>query len=444
MTAHAVPGWSAWQGHADALHAAAAVRLGRPAAPEVEAHARLIVLDTLGCALAGRTAPEVAALEAALSQAEPGSLRLPGDSVLTLRAALQVLAIAPTWHEACEGHAFAHGRPGIATLAAVWPLALLRSAALGEALDAFVLGYEVAARAGGWLRMAPGLHVDGNWPALGAAAGAAGLLGLGAEQMRHAIDIAACQLPQSLYLPIRTGRSVRNVYLARSAALGLDAAFAAQAGIEAPPDALAWYAQHRCPAATEPLPAPEVPLLLDGYLKPYAAVRHVHYGALAAQRLRSRLQGDTVGISRIELSVYEEATVYCNNPQPQTLLAAQFSLGFGLAAALRFGALDAASYHAPRFQDAELRRLEALVQVAIDPERTALRQRGATLRVTAGGMVLEERVDDGDPALLLTPAGVLDKFVLNAGGTDAARRFGRALLDSPRERLLADLWNLLP
>lgn len=429
-----------WQAHADALHAAGAVRLGRAAAPEVEAQARLIVLDTLGCALAGRSAPEVAALEATLSRSEPGAARLPGGPALTQRAATQILAIAPTWHEACEGHAFAHGRPGIATLAALLPLALERGSTLGECLDAFVLGYEVAARAGAWLRMPPGLHVDGNWPALGAAAAVAALLGLPAEGLRHAIDGAACQLPASLYLPIRTGRSVRNTYLAHAAALGLDAAFAAQAGIQAPPDALAWYAEHRAPADEQPLPAPEAALLPAGYLKPYAAVRHVHYGALAAQRLRSHVKGR---IERIELAIYEEATIYCHNPQPQTLLAAQFSLSFGLASALAFGALDAESYHPSRFDDPELRRLEALVRVTVDAQRTARRQRGATLQVTAGGTVYEGRVDDGDPALLLTPAGVLDKFAANAR-RNSARAFGRALLDSPRERPLPDLWKLLP
>src|SRR5690606_39721477 len=124
----------------------------------------------------------------------------------------------------------------------------------------------------------------------------------------------------SLYLPIRTGRSVRNTYLAHSASLGLDAALAAQAGFDAPPDALACYAEEHCQATIEPLPPPDAHLILDAYLKPFAAVRHVHYGAIAAQRIRARLGGDTAGIRGIVLEVYEEATIYCDNPRPATLL----------------------------------------------------------------------------------------------------------------------------
>src|SRR6185369_7941703 len=158
-----------------------------------------------------------------------------------------------------------------------------------EFIDALVVGYEAGARAGGWLRVAPGQHVDGNWPALGVAAGVGRLLGLSADACMTALQIAACQLPSSLYLPIRTGRNVRNVYLAHTATLGLDSALAAQAGIDAPPDALAYYAEHLPRAPPEPPPPADRDLLLAAYLTPFAAVRHVHYGALAARRIRERL-----------------------------------------------------------------------------------------------------------------------------------------------------------
>ena len=68
--------------------------------------------------------------------------------------------------------------------------------------------------------------------------------------------------------------------------------------------------------------------------------------------------------------MYEEATVYCNNPRPSTLLAAQFSLTFGIAAMLACGRLDADSYAPSVFDDPELRRLEALVEVVVDDDLT--------------------------------------------------------------------------
>lgn len=442
-----VRAWQRWSTHVDALRAAIAARHARPVSPEVSSHARLIFLDTLGCALAGRSAPEVSSLEAQLAALEPGGFRFPGGKPLGLRAACQIMAIGPTWHEACEGHAFAHGRPGIATIAALLPLALQRDATVGEFVEALAAGYEVGARAGAWLRVPPGIHVDGNWPGLGAAAGVAHLLRLPVEMAMRAVSIAACQLPASLYLPIRTGRNVRNVYLAHSATLGLDSALAAQAGIDAPPDALAWYAEHCCPAAVEPLPPASADLILDAYLKPFAAVRHVHYGALAARRIRARQGSATAGISRIVLTVYEEAAVYCSNPQPATPLAAQFSLTFGVADMLRFGELDAASYEPPRFDDAELRRLEALVEVRIDPELTARRQRGATLRVVWADQAYEEQVGpQPDPDLLVGVEAAIAKFAHSAAPTAnpaASRAFCAALMEAGAGTPLRELWRLL-
>ena len=441
-------GTDQWRRHGETLAETIGLRLRARPQRDVADHARLIVLDTIGCALAGRTATEVVALEQASSRLEPGPFRLGNGAAVGLRPAVQLLAIAPTWYEACEGHAYAHGRPGIATLAALLPLALAHDRSLDDLIDAFVLGYEVSARAGGWLRVNPGLHVDGNWPALGAAAAAAALLDLDAEATRRAVDIAGCQLPYSLYLPIRTGRSVRNLYLAHSATLGLDAALAAKAGFDAPADTLAHYAADYCRAASEPMPDAADNLLLDAYLKPFAAVRHVHYGAIAAGRIRGRLACDTRRIRRIVLSTYEEASVYCNNPQPATLLTAQFSLSYGVAAMLARGQLDAHSYAPGVFDDPVLRRLEALVEVQVDEELTRERRRGARLAVdVGGGASLSETVSADDAALRLPPEEARAKFANNAaaGGLaiDEAEAFFDAVLHGPGNTPLRILWARL-
>jgi hypothetical protein len=160
------------------LQAVVALHAAQPASDEAAAQARRLLVDTVGCALAGRHAEEVRRLEAALAACEPGDFSLPAGPSMSVQSAAQVLAMAATWDEACEGHALAHGRPGVPLVAALLPLALRRGASLGEFVDAFVLGYEVGARCGAWLRIRPGMHVDANWPALGVAAGVARLLGL--------------------------------------------------------------------------------------------------------------------------------------------------------------------------------------------------------------------------------------------------------------------------
>lgn len=426
-----------------------ALHAGQPAAEEAARQARRLLLDTVGCALAGRHAAEVRRLEAALAACEPGGFALPGGPAMGVQAAAQVLAMAATWDEACEGHALAHGRPGVPLVAALLPLALRRDASLQAFVDAFVLGYEVGARCGAWLRIRPGMHVDANWPALGVAAGAARLLGLGAEAIVQAVDIAACQLATSLYLPVAEGRTARNTYLGHSASLGLQAAFASAAGIDAPAGALAHYAANHAAAAAGPLPAAAVLLLRDAYVKPFAAVRHVHYGASAAHALRAELGGDGADIRAIELRVYEEALVYCGNRAPRTPIQAQFSLSFGVAAMLRFGALDPSVYAAPRFDDAELRRLEALVVLAPDAALTGRGERGATLTLTharRGRVAHTVGRIAGDAAQPLDRAALAAKFVHYAApgiGDANAAHFGDGVLDAPGATPLAALWRRL-
>lgn len=425
-----------------ALHAA------QPATAEAALQARRLLADTVGCALAGRHASEVQRLEAALAACEPGDFSFPGGPPMAVQAAAQVLAMAATWDEACEGHALAHGRPGVPLVAALLPLALRRGASLGEFIDAFVLGYEVGARCGAWLRIRPGMHVDANWPALGVAAGVARLLALPPAGIVQAIDIAACQLPTSLYLPVQQGRTARNTYLGHSASLGLQAALASAAGIDAPDGALAHYAHAHSAATAQPLPDAATLLLRDAYLKPFAAVRHVHYGATAARRIREQLVRDTTGIQGIVLKIYEEAIVYCGNRAPRTPIQAQFSLSFGVAAMLRFGDVDPSAYAAPRFDDAELRRLEALVVLETDAGLTARKQRGATLQVSHSGGTHEETVGTiaGDAAHPLDRAALVAKFAHYAAHSVAgpkAARFCEGVLDAPAGASLRELWQQL-
>jgi 2-methylcitrate dehydratase PrpD len=432
-----------------ALRAAMVERCATAPSDAARAHARLLVLDTVGCALAGRRVPEVSALETLLAQRDPGGFRIAAGAGLTVTAAAQVLAMAATWHEACEGHAAAHGRPGVPVIAALLPLALQRGASLGQFVDAVVFGYEIGARAGAWLRIRPGMHVDGNWPALGVAAGATALLGLDAVGIARAVDVAACQLPTSLYLPVTAGCTARNTYLGHSATLGLDAAYAALAGIDAPAGVLDHYALDHSAAQGDEAPDPGEEWILAAYLKPYAAVRHVHYGATAARRLRDDLGGATGDIRGIALSIYQEAITYCGNRAPRTPIQAQFSLAFGVAAMLRFGDLAPDAYEPGRFDDAELRRLEALVEVRPDADLTDRAERGATLRLAVGDRELVESVGTipGDAARPLTETQVVGKFLRYACGgsisASAGERQAGLWLHGSAETALETVWALL-
>ncbi len=415
---------------------------------ESEHKARLVTLDTIGCLLAGLRAEPVRALAAALEASDPGAVRLPGVASLSVSAAAELGAIAATWDEACEGLARAHGRPGVAVIAAMFALA--RDHTLGALLSSIVAGYEVGARLGEWLRVRPGMHVDAGWPAFGVATAALRLARGSAETMLDALEILACQVPFGLYASARAGATARNTYLGQAARLGLASARAATAGITAPTDALADYASLALgleARAARLAPVGEF-LLLETYLKPFAAVRHVHYAAAAAIALAPRLLTRLARVEAIELRTYAEAITYCGNRAPRTPLAAQFSLSFGTAAGLRFGALGPQVYREPLWSEAGLRALEARVLIETDAVLTANARRGATVRVRVDGETLESQVErvKGDPDDPMSAAECRAKFIDYAAATigrERAERFATVMLEAPTDQRVDSLWGEL-
>ncbi len=402
--------------------------------PRVQQQARWLVLDTLGCAIAGaRSATVQAWLDGQGLRTDPFGTAL-AQQVAPSAGAAMGFALAACWDEACEGHARAHGRPGVAALGAIWPW--VERLQWHDLLRALVLGYEVGARMGALLRIAPGMHVDGNWPALGAAAAAARAMGLDAGQTWRAINTAACQLPMSLYRPIQTGDTARNTYLGHAAMLGQMAAQSAACGITAPQDALACFLQV---AYGKTMPSDPISLdtfeILSAYFKPHAAVRHVHYGAQAALALRPQV--DVAQIEGIDLWVYEEATIYCGIRQAQTPLQAQFSLSFGVAAALRWGHLNPEVYAPAFFDDPLLRSLERKVVIHVEPTWGPQQVRAARLRLTwRDGREMENTTTSvkGDAQSPWREADLVDKFLSYAQpslGAPRAQALAQHILHAP-------------
>jgi 2-methylcitrate dehydratase PrpD len=273
-------------------------------------------------------------------------------------------------------------------------------------LSAVVSGYEIGGRLGAVCRIRPGMHVDGTWGSFGAAAACCRLFGVAAPVALSALNHAACHLPFSLYWPIASGSTARNAYAGHGAAHGLASTLAAMAGLRGPPGSIGEMMRRALDRVPEKLLPPGRVLLLEGYLKPYPAVRHVHYGVRAAEAWR----GGPAGIGAIRLAIYEEAITYCGNRAPRTAIQAQFSLSYGVARTLAYGTLDPAAYTEDALADPLVQRLEGLVQLVPDP---AAQGRSCTLEVD-GWRQHVDRVP-GDPDLKLTRDEVRAKFLAYAG-----------------------------
>ncbi|MBV8839607.1 MAG: MmgE/PrpD family protein, partial [Alphaproteobacteria bacterium] len=159
--------------------------------------------------------------------------------------------------------------------------------------------------------------------------------------------------------------------------------------------------------------------ILEGYLKPFAAVRHTHYGVEAALRLRARHAIDADQVAAIRLQVYPEAVQYCHNRAPDSAIQAQFSLSYAIAAALVLGDLGPAAY--TNVDDVRITRLEQLVVVEADTTRT---RRGANVAIEFAGQHVSDSVDDvaGDPTLPMTRDQVVEKFRRYTEPSIGARR----------------------
>ncbi|MEO3473003.1 MmgE/PrpD family protein [Roseomonas sp. CAU 1739] len=389
---------------------------GPPPGSVAAGKARLLLVDSLGCMLAGLGHQRPRDFGAALAATMPGPIRVAGVAAgLSQAGAAALLAAAMCWDEANEGLARAHGRPALA----VAPLCIAAlaegRATIGEALAAFVLGYEVAGRAGEAWRIRPGMHVDGSWHSLGAAAAAARLAGGDPAAVARAVHIAGCQVPFSLYAPIAAGMDGRNTYPGHAVLLGTLAAAGAIVGMDAP---AAGFAEARRLALgldqDAMLTPPDRWLLEDAYIKPFAGVRHAHYAAAAAIALRAALGLRLAEVRSVTLATYAEALRYAANRAPVSAIPAQFSLSWAMSAALVQGDLGPAAYADTSLADPVLRGIEAMVTLIEDPGLTESGDRGAGLAVTLqDGTVLEARADQvpGDPALPMSVDAVCAKFL---------------------------------
>ncbi len=409
----------------------------------VEQRARLLFLDTLGCLITGLAKPEPSALAESLAGLEPGSVKLPNGPRMSIESAAFIAGTAACWDEACEGLPRAHGRPGLHSFAAALPLGLAGGHTLGETLRSLVAGFEVAGRLGECLRIRPGMHVDGTWGTFGAVMVAAHLMGLTEKETISALQGAACHLPFSLYLPISQGATVRNTYVGDAARRGINAVLASRAGIYGPFGALEAFDELVLGSQDKEkrLEPAGVWLLLEGYLKPFAAARHVHYGAQAAIEWRS-VNTDTAAINMLELAIYGEALTYCGNRAPLTAIQAQFSLTYGLAWTLVNGDLGPEAYFDGSLQNREVRRLESIVKLVEEPAFARNNRRAA--RLTVNGVVMPVEAVHGEPYLPLSRDEVTAKFIRYVdpilGGT-RARKAVDGILDGSLATGLADLFS---
>ena len=392
------------------------------------------ILDTVGVTLVGSREP-AARIVARTVQAPAGS-RLIGTS---LRAPAPDAALA----NGTSAHALDFDDVSPALVghpSAVLVPALLavgdEIGASGEAiLDAYVVGFEVAARLG---RALNPLHYNRGWHAtatLGAPAAAAAVahvLRLSRPQVQAAISIAGSLAGGmrvsfgSMVKPLHAGHAARTgVLAARLAEGGFDASaelFEAPRGFgDLFGEDVDWDRAFANWSWSEP------EILSSGIqVKPYPSCAMTHTAIASMLSLRdsvSRVEQakrSTWTIDRIECRVTPVTPQILIHSRPQTGLQAKFSMEYCLAVTLLDGQPGLAQFTDERVKQSDVQSLLRRVEIEADPTLVEDLTRGrspvvVSIRLSNGQRLQATReIPPGSPEEPLTPAQLEQKFLSNA------------------------------
>ncbi|RVT95762.1 MmgE/PrpD family protein [Rhodovarius crocodyli] len=205
--------------------------------PALRHEAKRSILNAVGCGLGVARDPAVTTALAVMRpfSGAPECTVLGQSAKLDPMAASFVNAIACNLLDYDDTHLNTVIHPTSPIAPALLALAEQRGLPGAAVLHAFLLGGEVACRVGNAVspgHYARGWHITSTCGALGAAAGAAKLLGLTAEQTAHAIGIATSQAGGTVEnLP----SAAKNVSVGNAPRHGILSALLAQQGYKAAP-----------------------------------------------------------------------------------------------------------------------------------------------------------------------------------------------------------------
>lgn len=368
---------------------------------------RIYILDDLACGFAGCTTPWAGMVgELARESAPSGPCSVFSRRWTTSPSYAALVNGTMIGGFECD-HAFVEGscHPG----AAVFPAALAlcqRERLDGKALLLSVaLGYEVACRIGKAATRAVedvrGFHGPGTNAPFGAAAAAGKLLGLDALRLGSALGIAGSHGAGLLEF-VREGSMTKRLHVGRGAQMGLESALLAARGFTGPSTVL--EGDRGFLNVYSPSPRPEALLeglgerylLLGVTMKAYACHLTFHAVVEAVCAFRSKHSFDSGQVQRIRVAgggrMMEPRHA---DPEPTSLMGAQYSLPFSVAIALCRDASDPQVFSEETLWDPQVRGMAKKVELARDDRRFA----------TTGGPVAELSLTVAGAAHTLTASG---------------------------------------
>ncbi len=357
----------------------AALRLNQIPVAVVEA-AKLHILDSLGCLLAGcRLEPGKLAYNLAVAtsgDSGPNATAMLFGSRARVSYLGAVQAMSAAAH--CGEMDDIHGGAGTCIGAMIVPALLASAERFGGSgqnfLEAAIAGYEVIARIGLAID-APALFARGWWPsticgALGVAAAGAKFLRWQANKTANALGIAALQTG-GMITGGNEGATARHLAFGRAAQNGILALLATDRGFTGPKRAFEDPRGFCLTLCGEPrwefLQDVERYHLPDVAFKPYPCARQLHAGVEALLTLIRHHSITARLIQEIELSVPTPNAAMLNRPAAPVGHAAAVGSGqYVMAVTALRGRIDLASFEEEFLRSDQVRELMTKVTVKGD------------------------------------------------------------------------------
>jgi 2-methylcitrate dehydratase len=367
--------------------------------------AKLLLLDSIGCALGGSAAPEVVGIVAMAEElGGPAHCTIIGqakkvdvqNAILANGALLRVLDLNDIMYNPFEGHLVVGGHPSDNIVVAL-AMAEQCFRSTAEMIDAIIIGYELYGRLRN-LMPYPSTFDGTSISGLVAAVMAGRMLGLDEKRQAHALALAAARsLTPGIVRKghLSAAKSLTNALVAQSGAL---AALLAERGVTGPLEILddkkvGLQMLFRADADLPSLWASSdaAPKILGAHVKSYPCIGTGQTAVRAALDARAQIGGEAA-IERIDVIMADLPFVKgqqsdLSRRYPRSREAADHSFTFLPAVALVDGELTLRQFQNERWNEPPLKALMEKVTLSVAADLTARAPGSMPCRI---GVTLED------------------------------------------------------
>lgn len=345
---------------------------------EVLLETKNCLLDELGCMLGGSAR--------FYGQAKAYFDRMPACAGATVAAVgcKGAPADAALWngvfshaYDIDDGHRFSNIHAGASIIPAVLAAAETEDVSVDLLLRGIAVGYETAARLGRCMQPSHrnrGFHASATLGTLGAAMGAATVMGCSREEL-HQVFCAACSNAGGI-LELQENISDMKPYnIGRAACAGLSSAYFGRSGFVGPVDPLGGKFGFLKAFADELKPEkltsePENWAVTGIYHKLHASCRHTHAAIDAVLRLREQVPAEDVESVRVRM--YRQGIKGHDHTEIAGIVAGKMSVPYCIGMSWVLGRCGISDFTEENRVNAEILRICRNTAVTEDPELTAL------------------------------------------------------------------------